>query len=117
MPAASQRAGSFVHSGGRYSRLSTKARPRGPTWARKTPTWQLATLPNTPQYWRATPTDYFPCLGKPLLSTAHTARGVGQLGSQIGLQMGGHRGIVHVFIPAGWEEAEVLPAGGHASER
>ena len=29
-----------------------------------TATWQLAILPSVPQYWRATPTECVPCLGK-----------------------------------------------------
>jgi hypothetical protein len=34
-----------------------------------TPTWQLATLPSVPGYWRATPTEALPYLGKPVSST------------------------------------------------
>ena len=34
-----------------------------------TPTWQLATLPSVPAYWRATPTEALPNLGKPVSST------------------------------------------------
>jgi hypothetical protein len=34
-----------------------------------TPTWQLATLPSVPEYWRATPTEALPNLGKPVSST------------------------------------------------
>jgi hypothetical protein len=37
-----------------------------------TPSWQLAVLPSVPQYWRCTPTEWSPSLGKPVLSTAHT---------------------------------------------
>src|SRR5665647_3801146 len=33
-----------------------------------TATWQLSCLPNIPQYWRATPTECRPCLGKPVSS-------------------------------------------------
>ena len=39
------------------------ARPRGPTWAKNTPAWQLAIFPNAPQYCRATPAVH-PLLGK-----------------------------------------------------
>jgi hypothetical protein len=34
-----------------------------------TPTWQLATLPKVPEYWRATPTEALPNFGKPVSST------------------------------------------------
>src|SRR3954453_17024575 len=33
-----------------------------------TATWQLSCLPNWPQYWRATPTEWVPFLGKPVSS-------------------------------------------------
>jgi hypothetical protein len=36
-----------------------------------TPSWQLAVLPSVPQYWRWTPTEWVPSLGKPVSSTAH----------------------------------------------
>ncbi|HEV8557605.1 MAG TPA: hypothetical protein VGR06_14545 [Actinophytocola sp.] len=36
-----------------------------------TPTWQLPVLPNAPQYWRATPGEASPSLGKPTLSTTY----------------------------------------------
>jgi hypothetical protein len=39
----------------------------------ETPTWQLPTLPSAPQYWRATPTDLFPNLGKPVSSITHAS--------------------------------------------
>ena len=35
-----------------------------------TPSWQLAVLPNVPEYWRCTPTECSPSLGKPVSSTA-----------------------------------------------
>jgi len=37
-----------------------------------TTTWHFATLPRSPQYWRWTPTAYFPCLGKPVSSKHST---------------------------------------------
>ena len=37
----------------------------------------LATFPTVPQYWRATPTDCFPCLGKLVASRITTPRGRG----------------------------------------
>jgi len=36
-----------------------------------TPSWQLAVLPSVPEYWRCTPTEWSPSLGKPVSSTAH----------------------------------------------
>jgi hypothetical protein len=35
-----------------------------------TPSWQLAVLPSVPQYWRCTPTECSPSLGKPVSSAA-----------------------------------------------
>ena len=36
-----------------------------------TPSWQLAVLPSVPEYWRCTPTEHVPSLGKPVSSTTH----------------------------------------------
>jgi len=36
-----------------------------------TPSWQLAVLPSVPEYWRCTPTEQSPSLGKPVSSTTH----------------------------------------------
>jgi hypothetical protein len=36
-----------------------------------TPSWQLARLPSVPQYWRCTPTEQLPSLGKPVSSATH----------------------------------------------
>src|SRR5215471_9637902 len=36
---------------------------------------QLSDLPHSPQYCRATPTECFPCLGKPVSSTIHATTG------------------------------------------
>jgi hypothetical protein len=33
-----------------------------------TTVWQLSCLPSCPQYWRATPTEWRPCLGKDVSS-------------------------------------------------
>ena len=38
-----------------------------------TPSWQLAVLPSVPEYWRCTPTDASPSLGKPVSSTAQAS--------------------------------------------
>jgi len=35
-----------------------------------TTTWPLATLPRVPEYWRATPTELRPCLGRPVSSSS-----------------------------------------------
>ena len=56
--------------------------PSGLTLARNIPPWQLATLPNLPQYCRATPADFLPCLGKSLPSNTHTASGCPSLGAK-----------------------------------
>jgi hypothetical protein len=39
-----------------------------------TPNWQLAVLPSVPEYWRCTPTEQAPSLGKPVSSTTHAVR-------------------------------------------
>lgn len=41
----------------------------------ETRTWQLARLPSAPRYWRATPTESLPCLGRAVSSTTRTASG------------------------------------------
>ena len=38
-----------------------------------TATWQLSCLPNTPQYWRATPTECLPFFGKLVSSMIQNA--------------------------------------------
>ena len=38
-------------------------------------TWQLSCLPSWPQYWRATPTECRPFLGKPVSSTIQASIG------------------------------------------
>ena len=60
----------------------SRARPKGLTQARNIPAWQLATFPSLPQYWRATPADFLPCLGKSLPSNTHTASGCPSLGAR-----------------------------------
>ena len=42
---------------------------------RLTPTWQLPTFPSVPEYWRCTPTECFPCFGKPVSSMIHVVTG------------------------------------------
>ncbi len=39
-----------------------------------TMTWQFATLPSAPQYWRATPADSLPCLGMLVSSISKSPR-------------------------------------------
>jgi hypothetical protein len=48
--AARHRAGSSVQRSGRYSSRSMNARPFGLAQARKTPSWQLSSLPAVPEY-------------------------------------------------------------------
>ena len=87
-----------VHSWGRYSLLSTSARPRGPTWAKNTPAWQLAIFPNAPQYCRATSRRLHPLLGKvAAVQHPHRLRML-QPRTQILLQPADDR----VVIPAGF---------------
>jgi hypothetical protein len=52
------------HDSGRYN-AAPSIQARAPVHsAAVTATWQLATFPRLPQYWRATPTECGPCLGK-----------------------------------------------------
>jgi hypothetical protein len=60
------------HASGRYN-AAPSIQARTPVHsAAVTATWQLATLPNVPQYWRATPTEWVPCLGKLVPSSIST---------------------------------------------
>src|SRR5579872_108655 len=59
----SRRSASSHHSSGRYNRHAI-GRLEFPVLTDKL-TWQ-SDLPNSPQYRRATPTECFPCLGKPV---------------------------------------------------
>src|SRR5215208_1057343 len=74
-PASAQRSGSLVHSSGRNN-LSPSGTGTS-SWARvsETRTWQFACLPRAPQYWRATPTERWPFLGKAVSSITSTALG------------------------------------------
>src|SRR5512132_2833823 len=49
--------------------------PLGAGVARKTPSWQLSTLPAVPEYCRCTPTEVVPFLRSPVSSTTSTAPG------------------------------------------
>lgn len=68
-PARARRAGSFAQASGRYKRHWTGRLPRSVLSERLTATWQLACLPNGPQYGWATPTECWPFLGNPVPST------------------------------------------------
>ena len=89
--------------------MSTSARPKGLTYARNIPAWQLATLPNLPQYCRATPADFRPGLGKSLPSSTHTASEV-PAGAPVLLEPTHHR----IIIPRGGGE-EALQGPGRDS--
>ena len=45
--------------------------------------WQLPTLPRVPEYWRATPTEAFPCLAKPVSSKTNTPSPSWSLGQHL----------------------------------
>src|SRR4029077_8830474 len=77
--------GSRSRHGGRYTRSAERAQGRkvyqivikvragpGVTPTRKTPTWQLSSLPSRPLCWRPTPALRSPFLAKPLSSTYPT---------------------------------------------
>src|SRR3954470_8456926 len=72
-PAASQRSASSVQTDGRNSRSPTGSGTSPRASVSETSTWQFATLPNSPQYCRATPTESSPFLGRPESSTTSTA--------------------------------------------
>ena len=56
---------------GRNSRQSNGQLACSVTALTDTPSWQLALLPSVPEYWRCTPTECVPSLGKPVSSTTH----------------------------------------------
>jgi hypothetical protein len=62
MAASSQRSGTT-------SRQSSGQEACSVTASTDTPSWQLARLPSVPEYWRCTPTEQLPSLGKPVSST------------------------------------------------
>src|SRR4051794_8517583 len=72
-PAASQRSGSSVQAGGRNSRIPTGSGTSPRASVSVTSTCAFATLPSSPQYCRATPTESSPFLGRPESSTTSTA--------------------------------------------
>ena len=70
MPASSRRAGSVIDDWGRYnSNVNGHVRSSAIN-ALDTATWQFPILPSAPQYCRCTPTEWVPCLGKPVSSRA-----------------------------------------------
>src|SRR3954471_21656109 len=73
------RRGSSSHSAGKNNRQSIGHDACAVTALMETPTWQLATLPNAPQYWRATPTDIRPNFGKPVSSITHASGAISAL--------------------------------------
>jgi hypothetical protein len=68
---AARRDMSSSQDSGRNSRQSNGQLACSVTALTDTPSWQLAVLPSVPQYWRCTPTEWSPSLGKPVSSTAH----------------------------------------------
>jgi hypothetical protein len=68
---AARRDVSPSQASGRNSRQSNGQLACSVTALTDTPNWQLAVLPSVPQYWRCTPTEQSPSLGKPVSSTAH----------------------------------------------
>ena len=68
---AARRPTSPSQDSGRNSRQSNGQLACSVTALTDTPSWQLAVLPSVPQYWRCTPTEWSPSLGKPVSSTAH----------------------------------------------
>ncbi len=66
MPARWQRAGSSVRLSGKKSRQPSGWLVPAASLARckLTTSWQLAVLPSAPQYWRCTPAEWLPALGK-----------------------------------------------------
>jgi len=72
-PARSSRVGLDTHSRGRNRRSATGT---GTSWrarVKDTSVWQLASLPSTPAYWCATPTEAEPFFGRAVSSTTSTA--------------------------------------------
>ena len=68
---AARRFVSSSQDSGRNSRQSNGQLACSATAFTDTPSWQLAVLPNVPQYCRCTPTECSPSLGNPVSSTAH----------------------------------------------
>jgi len=67
---AARRSASLSQLSGTNSRQSNGQEACSVTALTDTPNWQLAVLPNVPEYWRCTPTEQVPSLGKPVSSTA-----------------------------------------------
>jgi hypothetical protein len=67
---AARRLVSSSQDSGRNSRQSNGQLACSVTALTDTPSWQLAVLPRVPEYWRCTPTEWSPSLGKPVSSTA-----------------------------------------------
>jgi hypothetical protein len=68
--ALAQRSGSSVQLSGRYSCHLTGKLACSHASDTLTATWQLSCLPSIPHHWRATPTECWPFLGKPVSSTS-----------------------------------------------
>jgi hypothetical protein len=80
---ARSRASGVSHSSGRYN-AAPSIHARTPVHnAAVTATWQLATLPKVPQYWRATPTEWRPCFGKLVASRISTPVRAGMISRSV----------------------------------
>src|ERR1700732_3903034 len=75
MAASLRRLRSLVQLSGRYKRQPSTVFPCSPTGCKLTATWQFPILPNVPEYCLSTPTECFPCLGKPVSSITQTGSG------------------------------------------
>ena len=71
------RASTVSHDAGTYNAAPSIQACTPVHSAAVTATWQLATLPNVPQYWRATPTECIPCFGKLVASRMTTPERAG----------------------------------------
>ena len=74
-PLVWQRWASSPHTSGRYSRQAMGKLALQVLTDKLTAAWQFACLPIWPQYCRATPTEYLPCLGNAVSSTIHATTG------------------------------------------
>jgi hypothetical protein len=70
-PACRQRLSSWHHTSGKYKRHAIGKLELQVLTDKLIAVWQLSDLPNSPQYCWATPTECFPCFGKPVSSMIH----------------------------------------------
>jgi hypothetical protein len=68
-----------------------------------TATWQLPTLPNEPEYWRATPTECLPNFGNPVSSITHASGAISALILSASARRNRHpipRRLIHELLQA-----------------